>query len=149
MFGGVRGPLHTKFTGTGKEKRNWVQSFKPSLLVFIPWDTANIGLDILSIYWKKCLWRKVGWKWEEPGRFLRPRCRSDPIPWRRKKRQCWVAVVGSKRESARLTGRPWAKVTHRRKQFLTELSLFHVPAGSPGKRGLCAKEVVNAPPSVT
>lgn len=51
-----------------RKKRSWVQSFKPVMLVFIPWDAAKVGLLIYLyllrkiftyLLGKKCLWGKV------------------------------------------------------------------------------------------
>lgn len=133
----IRGALHINHWDVvtdqtwERQNRSWVQSSKPGLLLFIPWDAAMMGLDIQAIYWETCLWRKVGWEWEKPGRFLRPQCGSDSCEGERE--GSFGVQCSSKRGSTGvMEGGGVFEVTSpiRGKAFLTELGLLHIPAGS-------------------
>lgn len=133
-----------------------MQSFKPSMFSF-PKMTGKMGL---FIYWGKysfihscthslthsfinsftCLFiylfigtKPCEGKWDGTERCLGDSSdySADPISVKEKKKEGNFGLWCSpKRVSARLRGRPWAKVTHQRKTVSHRIELILDPSGS-------------------
>lgn len=106
-----------------------MQSFKPTMLVFIPWDVIKLGLLIylyllgkyLFIYWVKCPWGK-----DRSGRSLGG-CSDHRVivtEWSFSSKRSSVKVPVCKADVRR---GPWTQVTLQRKMVSHRIGLISYP----------------------
>lgn len=79
----------------------------------------------------------MGWKWEEPGRFLRQGCKTDS--WEGEREESCSLQCGSKRVSARLLGVLSSSHPSGENRFSQHWAYFLFLLGACGKRGLCQR----------